>query len=263
MGCSPIKQYNKAHDIVKVISNDQKARRLMSTAVHDGLPNTELCLQIKIKETDIEAWEVQNEVVKKFASEHAQYCIEIYEIFTKLEILLGNFEDLIHAVCIPDYNLVKGLEALLIYLNINSKSKFKLNISKNFPILELGGNQNGKIVSIVQGWNNLVKFLTDSEVRSSIERNSSKVKNALSVSLSSKSRNFTKIFKVTNKYLMLAEKTLENIEGMKKRMMGYMDNYKINSKKISSASKTMKELEGVDIFIVVHCLKDIQKQQKN
>lgn len=254
MGCSPTKEPNLNRNILKIQSTNYTARKFMSTAVFEGQNNIEECLKIKIKETDVEDWEVQNEIVKTFASENSDLCIEIYEFYTKLEILLGNFENRVHAVCIPEFDLIKGLEALIIYLNINSKAKFDLKQHNFFPILELQNTQNGCINLIVQSWNNLVNFIVDEKMRICFERNSNKIKSTMCVNLQEKNKKLGKFFKATNKYVLLALNTLARIKEIKSKMKNFMDSFKINHQKLLKVSKLHRELDGLDIHIVVHNL---------
>ena len=254
MGCSPAKELNLKRSILKIQSTDNLARKFMSTAVFEGQNNTERCLKIIIKETNVEDWEVYNEIVKAFASENSDMCIEIYEFYTMLEILLGNFENRVHAVCIPEFDLIKGFEALIIYLNINSNTKFNLKTNKFFPILELHSTKNACINLIVQSWNNLANFIIDDRIRLCFERNSNKIKSAMCVNLQEKNKKLGKIFKATNKYVLLALSTLARMREIKSKMNNFMDSFKTNNKKLLKVSKLLKELDGLDIHIVVHNL---------
>ena len=61
----------------------------------------------------------------------------LYKVCNNFESSLSYFEMLVHGVCIPDYNIIKGLMILSIYLQLHVIARAKVSVIDKFPYVTI------------------------------------------------------------------------------------------------------------------------------
>jgi hypothetical protein len=226
-----------------------------SNSFGDALNEERPCLKIIIKEDDVEKWEITNEMTKVYAFEIYEQCMQIYLDHTNLACLLTHFENLIHGVCISNFDIVKGLEILFIFLEVNETSKNLLKNLPKIPVFETLEFQNDFLNKIMKAWNNLITFITNPKSLKSLTKNSKEINTFLIQFTDQSPKKASSIFKIASKYLSLSEKTTFKLSSMAKQIEDYMGNFNKRRTFIKKAAKLNKKLKGYDVSLFVHNLR--------
>lgn len=252
MGCSPSKSHYPKSASIQLESFPYQNVRNMSTALLDQGSSLSPCLKIIIKEDDVEKWQIMKEMLKEFAFEIYEQCMEIYLIYTNLTCTLAHFESLVHGVCIVDYDIIKGFDTLLIFLEINNKALIRKFIPPKFQIFESKEIQNDHLNKIFMAWNELINLIGNNDNSLKLTQNSKEISSLLVKFTGQNIKRASSFFKLASRYLSLSDKTNERLKELQIMVNDYMKNYKFKLSWVRKVAKLNMDLKGLEFSIFVH-----------
>ena len=213
------------------------------------------CLKFRIKEENIEEWEFNTAMLAHFTIPCLDQIMLIYEKYHNYQTVLSLFESSVHGVCIPNYDVLKGVHLLIIYLRINNFPKSKITVTKKFPYLNLQ-DELGEFHYIIMAYADVIRFLKEfscgNPIREALLVVKSFLGDSMLESIQQTSKQSKSIMKTLNKILKLGYETNSAIEKMMKGLEEFSISLPKLEKEIDKKAIELRQFKGESIETIVH-----------
>ena len=136
MGCSSSRFHKPKGNLIKThsyILDDKKS--YLGYSDSSSSSSHFKCLKIRFPQEEKEDLIFNINLLENLDMPCLDEIKSLYKVCNNFESSLSYFEMLVHGVCIPDYDIIKGLMILSIYLQLHVVARAKVSVLRRFPYI--------------------------------------------------------------------------------------------------------------------------------